>query len=150
MSKPIEMIFLDNKKLRIKNYDLYINHYQENTWIKVSDNSIGAYPRMLIKLVNPQNKNTFFMFLKNVNIVSKPDKTLVNSFSNIHFFKVAATKQKYKKELDPLKYQISRLKTLRFVGLSIDETILLDDLKNDLYELELKQLLNLTERETYE
>ncbi|TDV22867.1 hypothetical protein BCF59_0716 [Mycoplasmopsis mustelae] len=150
MTKTLTMSFLDNKSLSLKEYSLFINHYNENNWIKIQTNSITAFPRMLVKFVHNNNKNTFFMFLKNVIIVSKENEIIVKSLSDIHFYKQSKEKQNYKQYINEIKDQMFKLKAMQYVGLSVDETILLEDLHNELYELELKQLLNIKERDAYE
>ncbi|WP_322910699.1 MSC_0621 family F1-like ATPase epsilon subunit [Mycoplasmopsis felis] len=150
MSKKIIMSFLDNKVLKLKNYELYLNHNEELDWIKITDKSISAFSRMLIKLHNKEKDNTFYLFLKNLNIVDNGQEILVKSFSDIHFYKHSKHKQNYKQEIKELKKEISKLQTALYLGLSIDDIIELEEYTDLLYEYELKQLLNIKERENYE
>ncbi|WP_027334541.1 MSC_0621 family F1-like ATPase epsilon subunit [Mycoplasmopsis felifaucium] len=150
MSKTILMHFLDNKILKLKKYDLFINHNDENDWIKLPNESICAYPDMLIKLVNEEDKNTFYMFLKNLNIVDNGNSIMVKSFSNIKFYKTSKLKENYKNLIKITKSKISQLEASLYLGLTIDEIIELEALNDKLYELELKQILNLKEVENYE
>ncbi|MCU9939443.1 hypothetical protein NW739_01280 [Mycoplasmopsis felis] len=99
---------------------------------------------------NKEKDNTFYLFLKNLNIVDTGQEILVKSFSDIHFYKHSKHKQNYKQEIKELKKEISKLQTALYLGLSIDDIIELEEYTDLLYEYELKQLLNIKERENYE
>lgn len=150
MAKPILISFLENKSLKLKDYSLFINHNDENDWIQIENHSISAYPHVLVKFVHENTKNTFYLFLKNLNVVNNEQTILIKTFTDIRFFKEAKNNLDYKQALIDTKNKLSKLKTRQYIGLTIDEMILFEDLKEQLYELKLKQLLNLEERNKYE
>lgn len=150
MTKPILISFLENKSLKLKDYSLFINHNDENDWIQIENHSISAYPHVLVKFVHETTQNTFYLFLKNLNIVNNEETILVKTFTNIQFFKEAKNILDFKQVLADTKSKLSKLKTRQYIGLTIDEMLLFEQLKEQLYELKLKQLLNLEERNKYE
>ncbi|WP_051521860.1 MSC_0621 family F1-like ATPase epsilon subunit [Mycoplasma leonicaptivi] len=150
MWKKINITFLDNKKLLLSDYDVFINHNEEKNWIKLEQFSVGAYTEILLKFVNVKTKNTFFMFFNNTSIVCKKDEIDIKTFSKQKFYKVSKKKQDFTKDYSDVKDKINYLTNYRFLGLSIDQIIELETLKSLKYQYDLMKLLNLRERENYE
>ncbi|MBN4083250.1 hypothetical protein JXZ92_00235 [Mycoplasma sp. CSL10137] len=147
--KTIHISFIDNKHLTLKGYFLSINHNDEDDWIKLEKNSISAYPQILVKFTS-EKENEFYLFLKNANIVIEEDETIIKTFSSMKFYKRSKNKQNHKEKINTLNERINYLKFKQNIGLTIDETIKLDELREDLYEYKLMQQLKIKERDDYE
>lgn len=149
--KQISITFLNNKKKdNIYDYDVFINSNDEDTWVKLGDNSIGSYPRLLLKFVNNTVQNTFFMFLENVSFLTQDNMMNIKTFSKPNFYKKTKQKIVLNNDLFTKKQRVSDLVSNQFIGWSIEEVLELEFLEYEIFKLSMSKLLNLEEVNNHE
>lgn len=149
--KQISITFLNNKKKdNIYDYDVFINSNDEDTWVKLGNNSIGSYPRLLLKFVNNTVQNTFFMFLENVSFLTQDNMMNIKTFSKPNFYKKTKQKIALNNDLFTKKQRVSDLVSNQFIGWSIEEVLELEFLEYEIFKLSMSKLLNLEEVNNHE
>lgn len=149
--KKILLTFLNGKKKEIGHgYEIFINHNDEDSWVEIGDNTIGSYPRLLLKFMNKESNNVFFVFLENANFVVTNDEIDIKTFSEMNFFKESKKPVLLNDKISTNKKRILELTSNQFFGWSIEEIMELENLEYKNFVLTMRKLLKLEEVEDYE
>ncbi|MGC7157357.1 MSC_0621 family F1-like ATPase epsilon subunit [Metamycoplasma hominis] len=144
----IELLFLENKKLNIEKGLVYINVNEENTWEQIANTSIASYENLLLKIIDISKQNeTFFVFLKNSNIVVNNNIATISTLTKPHFYIKSLNKVNLVKTISELSNEIKFWKAKQQLGLKLDEFLKLEVLEEKYYLLSLRQELNLIEKD---
>lgn len=146
----IEINSVTTTPLIFKNANLYFNIEESDSWKLIKSKSLASYEKTVLKIENLNTAKTYYILLKNSNMSFDGKKATFNTFSKIKLFvKVdkSITKNKYKSELKEINQEISHLNALQNIGLRLSDVALLNNLKNEEYELKMKSNLSLIEYE---
>ncbi|MHA3880933.1 MSC_0621 family F1-like ATPase epsilon subunit [Metamycoplasma hominis] len=144
----IELLFLENKKLNIEKGLVYINVNEENTWEQIANTSIASYENLLLKIIDISKQNeTFFVFLKNSNIVVNNNIATISTLTQPHFYIKSLNKVNLVKAIAELSDEIKFWKAKQQLGLKLEEFLKLEVLEEKYYLLSLGQELNLIEKD---
>lgn len=144
----IELLFLENKKLNIEKGLVYINVNEENTWEQIANTSIASYENLLLKIIDISKQNeTFFVFLKNSNIVVNNNIATISTLTQPNFYIKSLNKVNLVKTISELSNEIKFWKAKQQLGLKLDEFLKLEVLEEKYYLLSLRQELNLIEKD---
>ncbi len=141
----LNIAFLNGTKYSSPKVKIFINVNEEDEFIELENNSICSFDHVLLKIKDIENNKDLFLFLKDVNILIENQQINISSCSTKQFYISLLKKIDFKKELSIIKKQINILELKKNFGLSIDEYIKLENLKEKHYILNLREILNLTE-----
>ncbi|WP_277735221.1 MSC_0621 family F1-like ATPase epsilon subunit [Mycoplasmopsis bovis] len=121
--------FIGNKQVTFNNALVYFNADEEGDWVSLVDNSILGYDITLLKIVDLSNKLTKYIFAKNTNITVAKNIISIYTFSEFVFFIETKAKKQY-----------NELEAMQQLGISIDQLLELNKLKEEKYILKMKNL----------
>ncbi|AZZ65770.1 hypothetical protein DMC14_003200 [Metamycoplasma phocicerebrale] len=149
-SFKITINFLNDKKIIIRNGELYINIDEEDDWLLINSNSIMAYDNTIIKIKDLDENKEFYLFLINTNLIVSDNVVTINTFNKENIYKKATKRINNKEEIKDLVNKINYYNSLQKIGLSLDQYIEKNSLNQKLYIETLKQNLQLIGDRNYE
>lgn len=146
----ININFIGNKNLLIRNGQLFINVDDEDDWALANLNSIMAYENTVVKIKDLDNNKEFFLFLINTNIIVTDNEIKINTFNKMEIYK-QNKKAKFDKVLiKEVMNKINYYESLQKIGLSLDQFMEEKLLKQKLYILKMEQNLKIVKEIKYE
>ena len=134
----LNIAFLNGTKFSSPKVKIFINVNEEDEFTELENNSICSFDHVLLKIKDIENNKNLFLFLKDANILIENQQINISSCSTKQFYVSLLKKIDFKKEINILELK-------KNFGLSIDEYIELENLKEKHYILNLREILNLTE-----
>ena len=141
----LSISFLNGAKYNSSKAKIYINVNEEDEFKQLINNSICSFEQILLKIKDNENNKDLFLFLKNANIFIEKQHINIETFSPKEFYVSVLRKINLQNSLLKIKKQINILQLKKNFGLSIDEHIQLEELKEKHYILNLREILNLIE-----
>lgn len=146
----ININFIGNKSLLIRNGQLFINVDDEDDWALADLNSIMAYENTVVKIKDLDENKEFFLFLINTNIIVTDNEIKINTFNKMEIYK-QNKKSKFDKVLiKEVMDKINYYESLQKIGLSLDQFMEEKLLKQKLYILKMEQNLKIVKEIKYE
>ncbi len=139
--------FIGNKQVTFNNALVYFNADEEGDWVSLVDNSILGYDIILLKIVDLRNKLTKYIFAKNTNITVAKNIISIYTFSELVFFIETKAKKQYNESYKEVSKKVAALEAMQQLGISIDQLLELNKLKEEKYILKMKNLHKLKEEE---
>ncbi|AEI90186.1 hypothetical protein FCM49_02485 [Mycoplasma bovis] len=139
--------FIGNKQVTFNNALVYFNADEEGDWVSLVDNSILGYDITLLKIVDLSNKLTKYIFAKNTNITVAKNIISIYTFSEFVFFIETKAKKQYNESYKEVSKKVAALEAMQQLGISIDQLLELNKLKEEKYILKMKNLHKLKEEE---
>lgn len=146
----ININFLDNKTLSIRNGQLFINIDDEDEWAKADLEAIMAYENTVVKIKDLDDQKEFYLFLINTNIIIKDNIITINTFNKMTVYKQNNKASFNKNELKEVVEKINYLESLQKIGLNLDQFMEQKLLKQKLYILKIQKNLKLVKENDYE
>lgn len=146
----ININFLDNKTLSIRNGQLFINIDDEDEWAKADLEAIMAYENTVVKIKDLDDQKEFYLFLINTNIIIKDNIITINTFNKMTVYKQNNKASFNKNELREVVEKINYLESLQKIGLNLDQFMEQKLLKQKLYILKIQKNLKLVKENDYE
>ncbi|WP_330463654.1 MSC_0621 family F1-like ATPase epsilon subunit [Metamycoplasma gateae] len=146
----ININFLDNKTLSIRNGQLFINIDDEDEWAKADLEAIMAYENTVVKIKDLNDQKEFYLFLINTNIIIKDNIITINTFNKMTVYKQNNKASFNKNELREVVEKINYLESLQKIGLNLDQFMEQKLLKQKLYILKIQKNLKLVKENDYE
>lgn len=139
--------FIGNKQVTFNNALVYFNADEEGDWVSLVDNSILGYDITLLKIVDLSNKLTKYIFAKNTNITVAKNIISIYTFSEFVFFIETKAKKQYNESYKEVSKKVAALEAMQQLGISIDQLLEFNKLKEEKYILKMKNLHKLKEEE---
>ncbi|WP_406617968.1 MSC_0621 family F1-like ATPase epsilon subunit [Mycoplasmopsis lipophila] len=141
----INISFLSSGEHFIPKAKMFVNVNDEDEFHELKNNTICSYEKILIKIIDIQMNKEYFLFLKNSNILIKNNIANIDTFSTKQFYVSLLRKTIDEVEFKKLKKKIGKMEIKKDIGLSIDEILLLEQLKYEEYIMRMKKMFNLME-----
>ncbi|CCP24361.1 MSC_0621 family F1-like ATPase epsilon subunit [Mycoplasmopsis cynos] len=148
--KNINITYLNGKNIQFNDYEIFINHNDEDNWVVLDKNSVGSYSKVLLRFRNKKLNNEFYTFLESVSFIADMENIDIKTFSSQNFYKKAKKTKNQRGELAELKKKMREISSNQHFGWIIDEVIEMDELENSYFICLMKNLLNIEEVENYE
>ncbi|QSF13621.1 MSC_0621 family F1-like ATPase epsilon subunit [Mycoplasma sp. Mirounga ES2805-ORL] len=133
------------KSIIFNKADIAINYDEEKQWIYLDSNSLGGFGKKLFRINDYEKNKTWYIFLENVSFIVSEKTIKIKTDSQVTFLEQARVKVDLTKLIKEKRKQIEYLSAIKKIGINIDNYLRLNDYKQMLYELELRQLFNLVE-----
>lgn len=132
-SFKINIHFIGNKHLSIRNAILFINIDEEDEWGLANSDSMMAFENTVIKIRDLDQEKELFLFLINANIIIKENEININSFSKLELYKQNNKIKFDNLQIKEITTKINYYESLQKIGLSLDQFLEEKHLKQRLY-----------------
>lgn len=149
----LEITQKNGSKIVFRKVEVALNINLENTWKNLENNSLVANSNYLLKITSLIDKRTFYLHLNNTNIFIEKDIIQINLFHNLKIYvqnKKRMARKRREFEINKIKEQIYSLRLRQEIGLTLEEMIQLNNLKNELYLNRIIGVFNLIALENFD
>nr|WP_307939838.1 hypothetical protein [Mycoplasmopsis bovis] len=137
--------FIGNKEATFNNALVYFNADEEGDWVQLVDNSILGYEIILLKIVDLNTNKNKYIFAKNTNITVSNNTINIYTFSELTFFIETKVKKQYSEQYKEINKKVVALEAMQQLGISIDQLLEFNKLKDEKYILKMKNIHKLKE-----